>query len=435
MDTLILENVRCFGERQEIPLAPLTVLVGENSTGKSTFMAALRIAWDLGAGRSAIDFNQDPLRLGAYEQLASYRGGRAGRAKSFTIGQETSPRRIRTRTAARLRVEGCFTAAGSQPYLSCRSLTSGPYGFAIEPEKTGAYLFSVTTPAGTQKFTPEDRELPSWLGRGFPWIELPYFLAVRSAGRTEGSGAARLAKDDMQALEEIAAYARYETSRPHAFAPVRSRPERTYDPVTDIPDPEGRHIPMVLARLLADRKGVGAELRQTLAQFGEDSGLCSAIDIHRLGKESDPFQIFVKIAGPKRNLIDIGYGVSQILPILVEILTSERGATFLIQQPEVHLHPRAQAALATLFARLVKERGCRLVVETHSDYFIDRLKVDLRNRNIASPSEIALLYFEPTAAGTQIHRIALDPLGNIVAAPPSYRRFFLEEERRYFGGA
>lgn len=133
---------------------------------------------------------------------------------------------------------------------------------------------------------------------------------------------------------------------------------------------------MVLARLLEDDKGRGADLREALTEFGRASGLFTEVAVRHLGRDSDsnPFQIMVHGRGPRRNLIDVGYGVSQILPILVEVLTQPTGSTFLIQQPEVHLHPRAQAALATLFARLVKERRCRLVVETHSDHFVDRLR-------------------------------------------------------------
>ena len=113
MNKLILENVRSLGDRQEIPLAPLTMLVGENSSGKSTFLAATRIAWDLGEGRRVVDFNEDPFRLGAYEQIATYRGGRAGRAKSFSIGQEIRQRRRGRKSPVAVRVEGCFVQIGS----------------------------------------------------------------------------------------------------------------------------------------------------------------------------------------------------------------------------------------------------------------------------------------------------------------------------------
>ncbi|MEE8451671.1 MAG: AAA family ATPase, partial [Thermoguttaceae bacterium] len=60
MDTLILEDVRCFHERHELPLAPLTILVGENSTGKSTILAATRLAWDISNGNLAPDFAEEP---------------------------------------------------------------------------------------------------------------------------------------------------------------------------------------------------------------------------------------------------------------------------------------------------------------------------------------------------------------------------------------
>ena len=64
MDRIFFENIRCFTNRQDVPLAPLTVLVGENSSGKSTFLALVRLAWDLVEGRySLLDFNEEPFLL------------------------------------------------------------------------------------------------------------------------------------------------------------------------------------------------------------------------------------------------------------------------------------------------------------------------------------------------------------------------------------
>ena len=85
--------------------------------------------------------------------------------------------------------------------------------------------------------------------------------------------------------------------------------------------------------------------------------------------------------GRKRNLIDVGYGVSQVLPLLVELLPILSGASlFLLQQPEVHLHPSAQAALGSLFCTTVRASGRQLIVETHSEYIIDRIRMDIRDR-------------------------------------------------------
>ncbi|HEV3201744.1 MAG TPA: hypothetical protein VGZ73_27795 [Bryobacteraceae bacterium] len=84
---LQFEGIRCFSEPQDAVVSPLTLLVGENSSGKSTFLALCQIASSITNGYAQeFPFNQPPFLLGAYDQIASYRGGRAGRAKSFSIG-------------------------------------------------------------------------------------------------------------------------------------------------------------------------------------------------------------------------------------------------------------------------------------------------------------------------------------------------------------
>jgi hypothetical protein len=435
MDKLIIENVRCFATRQEVPLAPLTVLVGENSSGKSTFLAAVRIAWDIATTWGAADFNEDPFRLGAYEQIATYRGGRAGRAKSLVIGQEVKLESRRT-GPAKVRVEGHFVQYAAQPFLSCVCLEVN-HEYQIKLKGTPETPPTVTLSSGADTWelphTQTEPSVSSAWPLQFVLLSLELERTGLRPGRTGRSSVPRSILDD--AIEITSRMRPGREERPYAFAPVRSRPQRTYDPIRDEPDPEGQHIPMVLARLLAEPTTSGADLRQALIEFGEASGLFSEVAVHRLGKSSDPFQIMVRSNGPRRNLIDVGYGVSQILPILVEIATQRDGTTFLIQQPEVHLHPRAQAALATVFARLIKERRCRLVVETHSDYFIDRLRMDIRDAQGLKLQDVSLLYFDREDSGTIIHPIGIDTRGNIVDAPPSYRRFFLEEERRFFGAS
>jgi predicted ATPase len=436
MDKLIIENVRCFGTRQEIPLAPLTVLVGENSSGKSTLLAATRIAWDIVVGRGAADFNEDPFRLGAFEQIAAFRGGRAARAKSFLIGQEVRRAGRASSEAVKVRVEGHFVQYASQPYLSCLCLEVNPkYRVKLEGTPETPPTVTVSTETDTWELPHESIELP--VGPGSPVTLNLLRLDLERARYRPGRRGRRSVPDWIldDAITITSWLSPFRQPRPYAFAPVRSRPQRTYDPIRDEPDPEGQHVPMVLARLLAEPKKRGADLRQALVEFGDASGLFSEVAIHRLGKASEPFQIMVRSNGPRRNLIDVGYGISQILPILVEIATHPAKTTFLIQQPEVHLHPRAQAALATVFAQLIKERQCQLVVETHSDYFIDRLRMDIRDEQGLDRQDISLLYFDREDAGTTIYPIEIDRRGNIVNPPPNYRRFFLEEEHRFFGAS
>src|ERR1022692_1718928 len=83
---LQFEGIRCFAEPQDAVIRPITLLVGENSSGKTTFLALYRIADAIATGSVRNPpFNADPFWLGAYDQIASYRGGRIGRAKSFSL--------------------------------------------------------------------------------------------------------------------------------------------------------------------------------------------------------------------------------------------------------------------------------------------------------------------------------------------------------------
>ena len=177
-------------------------------------------------------------------------------------------------------------------------------------------------------------------------------------------------------------------------------------------------------------------LRKALERFGREAGLFDEITVKPLGKRgSEPFQMHVRkfgrrAKGPLRNLVDVGYGVSQALPVITELFRDERTPMFLLQQPEVHLHPSAQAALGTLFCQVADWRR-QLVVETHSDHLLDRVRMDVRDRvGKLQPEDVSILFFEREDLDVQIHSLRLDAEGNVVGAPPGYRRFFMEESRR-----
>ena len=227
-------------------------------------------------------------------------------------------------------------------------------------------------------------------------------------------------------------------------APLRSKPKRTYDPVRETASPEGAHTPMLMMRLDRTDKRHWDSLRDELVAFGSESGLFSDIKVRGYGKQmSDPFQLQVKVrSGPHANIMDVGYGISQSLPILVDIMADEPvrgrrrrsadGRTFLLQQPEVHLHPRGQAQLANLFIEAYRKRGSRFLIETHSDYIVDRVRISVR-QGLLKPEDISILYFEPNGRAANIHNMSLDKDGNLQDAPPGYRDFFLKETDQLLG--
>ena len=103
---------------------------------------------------------------------------------------------------------------------------------------------------------------------------------------------------------------------------------------------------------------------------------------------------------------------------------------FLFQQPEVHLHPSAQAALGSLFCETASS-GRQLIIETHSDYIMDRILLDIRDKRTDLKSDdVSILYFEREDQDVSIYSIRLDEEGNVLDTPEGYRRFFKDELNR-----
>ena len=190
---------------------------------------------------------------------------------------------------------------------------------------------------------------------------------------------------------------------------------------------------MLMMRLDRTDKSGWTVLHEDLVAFGKASGMFSDIAVKRHGRQmSDPFQLQVKVRTSSRaNIMDVGYGVSQSLPILVDVYNHE-GCTFLLQQPEVHLHPRAQAELASLFVASYRKGGNHFMIETHSDYIIDRIRIMAKNK-VVNPNDVSILYFAPQRNAVKIHNISLNANGDLENVPDGYRDFFIRESDRLLG--
>lgn len=449
MDTLILEDFRCFADRHEVPIRPLTLLVGENSTGKTSFLAAVRAAHDA-RSRTLPDFNEDPFQLGSYDQIANYRGDQHP-VSSFKIGHTFKPQMesltnftavalphladnlidISHMDGAVFRFVAQLAARDGQPIVSSLSIMEGDYDLRLDMEQSGSVKISFFS---RKRIMFEQQVSKVSLGQLSQGASDIWFM-LRMATASD-----LVRESDMNRAEAVQLSVLVNSSlfggdpRPHALAPIRSRPRRTYDPMVETKDPEGSHIPAWLARTYGDVEFKNRMFKNILDEFGVESGLYDSLTIRKFGHTgSEPFQVEVRLASDdrERNLIDVGYGVSQAIPIIADALSTETGTTLLIQQPEVHLHPRAQAAMGSFFVQLAASEHNRLVVETHSDYLVDRVRMDVREGKIKA-SDVVILYFEQGSQGVGIHPITIDAMGNLENTPASYGGFFLEEQRRFF---
>lgn len=119
------------------------------------------------------------------------------------------------------------------------------------------------------------------------------------------------------------------------------------------------------------------------------------------------------------SLLDVGFGVSQLLPILVADLQLPKGSTLIISQPEMHLHPSVQASLANYFIAKVNDEKKNYILETHSEYLIHRLRKNIV-RNVLKQDDIKTFYFENSMDGSIIHDIEFTPKGAIKNAPKGF---------------
>lgn len=423
-------------------LAPLTLLVGDNSTGKTSFLAMIRALWNRPVVVGDTSFKGPINDLGSFDEIAHYRRGRGGRTDCFKAGFEfeaaTEPRKKRS-------VSVTFGDVGTVAFPVKTRLSSDEDRVWIEVARQlpgRSWQLSVGTEQGEWSFDigpTNPSEYP------MPLVSLSFLLIPHNPLAGNGndqleSGVAKMSDNDWHSLRELADADCFHDYRPgslYASAPVRSRPCRTYDPSNAARDPEGGHASSLLAHLsLQASSAQWKNMKEQLQTFGKDSGLFDEIEIRRLGaRSSDPFQLQVRkfgtsAKGPMRNMIDVGYGVSQVLPVLVELFREDGATAFLLQQPEVHLHPSAQAALGTLFCRAAAA-GRKLVVETHSDHLMDRVRMDVRDGTTdLQPEDVSILFFERRNLGVRIHSLRVDSEGNILDAPSSYRRFFMTEMYR-----
>ncbi len=101
------------------------------------------------------------------------------------------------------------------------------------------------------------------------------------------------------------------------------------------------------------------------------------------------------------NIADVGIGVSQVLPILVALIAAQDGQIVYVEQPELHLHPRAQVVMAELLAEAAN-RGVRVIVETHSSLLLLTVQTLVAEEKIKN-TDVALHWFARDAKGaTQV---------------------------------
>jgi predicted ATPase len=444
-------DFRCFGASTPVEIRPITLLVGENSAGKTSFLAGLRFLLESFSRGARNPFNRDPYFLGGFGQIARYKGGRGGRAKDFSMSVQIMPS-VNGRSRS-IPQDGAihrftFLRGAPQPDLHRYQFSANEMDLDLLLDDAAAELTitrdrrsnaPISFGEGRRPTTLMLREDISYIS--YMVEELGYRLETEP----------RRGSPDEKDLEHLRAEltpkifpafrrafrdsSEVLSQNVFASAPVRTQPLRVYTPSDLLPSSEGSHVPLELSRAKARDPVRWAAIREGLVSFGQNSGLFTDIDIRQLGKSDiDPFQVMVRINGPSMNLADVGYGISQVLPIVYQVQHALRHGTYLLQQPEVHLHPRAQAELGSLLVTMAAVKGNRptFVVETHSDYLVDRVRIEVAAGKI-SPNDVTIVFFQKGQHGSTADNLFLNDQGEIKDVPDEFRAFFIEEHGRLLG--
>jgi hypothetical protein len=442
-DYLFIDNFRGFTDTC-IPITDVNFLVGENSTGKTSVLGLLKLFGNTEFLSPTLqpqsDFADKHVTFGYFSDMVS---AHASDRSRFHVGFIAVRRPVKgwPPTAAWLCT---FVEDKGLPRLSNLTFYQGSGKVTIQftskrIKYTGEKLAEPLAPelistnfSGAWKqehITPKLKynTLEERLGfRG----RMPIFFVV-----SQVRGAVDAALENNRTDKKAARFHPPDLWTSSALvwlAPIRTEPSRTYDSLTREFSPEGTHTPYLIQTTLKSKNA--RKFRDFIQRVGNNSGLFEDVDIKPFGRDpTSPFEVDILLDNKAFNLRSVGYGVSQALPVLVELLDRPHGAWFAIQQPEVHLHPRAQAALGDVFFQMATTEHKRLLVETHSDFIIDRFRMNYRKTKGEKP-ESQILFFERREKHNTATALPISDTGELPEEQPSsYRDFFILEELRLLG--
>lgn len=215
------------------------------------------------------------------------------------------------------------------------------------------------------------------------------------------------------------------------LGPLREHPKRSYIWAGESPVDVGRKGELAIPALLASRNfektisSIGRRRKFTveerIASWLKEFGLISSFSLKPIAVNRKDYEVRVKKteSSPEVLITDVGFGVSQILPVLTLCYYVEEGSIILLEQPEIHLHPFVQSALADVLIDVVNNRDIQVIVESHSEHLLRRLQRRVAEEKIL-PKDIALYFCEMKGSESGIKKLELDLFGNISNWPAGF---------------
>jgi predicted ATPase len=429
---LTLERFKSWREIPEMRLAPITGLFGSNSSGKSSILqwflllkqtveSADRVQplnlgderglVELGTFRDIVFNHEKPgqiawsasWKLPETMQVLDPTGG--PNKILFQDGELNHSCTIKETPSERIVVEQFAYRFAARDFQYRRKRDQESYDLTVEPSNN----FEFKRARGRAWPLPAPVKC-----YGFPDQVDSYFV---NAG---------FLPDFQLALEQA-------FSRLFYLGPLREYPRRQYTWGGAQPADMGRRGERVIDAILASRergekirRGHGKKRRtveEYTADWLRDLGLIASFDVKPVAKGSNLYQAHVRRTTSSSSVLltDVGFGVSQILPVIVLCYYVPEGSTVILEQPEIHLHPSVQAGLADAFIDAIKVRKLQIIIESHSEHLLLRLQRRIAEATL-SPEQVALYFcdYVDDAAESRLVPLDVDAFGTIQNWPTDF---------------
>lgn len=266
--------------------------------------------------------------------------------------------------------EMAYTFAGNQFYMKKQEKDKYEYALSAKSDNKRKIFFKRT------------------MGRGWPLPEPVKFYGFPDQVRTYYQNAGFLF--DMQLKLEM------NLSNIYYLGPLREHPQRQYTWIGTQPNDMGRKGERYVDAILASRgrgykdkillkKGMKKlSLEEYVAWWLKEINVIHSFTVEELKAGSNMYQVKVRKNEKSTPVLitDVGFGVSQILPIITLCYYAPENSTVIIEQPEIHLHPSVQSYLADIFIDAIKKRNIQLIIESHSEHLLRRLQLRIAENKI-----------------------------------------------------
>ena len=415
--SLSLRNFRGFKQLDHVTLAPLTFLVGPNSSGKSSLFDALLLITQSKFSPDHVG-TQIPNWIGPLVDLGSFKDAvyKHDDSLSIEIGVETSP-------LFGVRESYSFGKVVDQPMrviYRLRAAHKDPIGRLSQVQ----IIDSQTDEKLTLKYQ-KHKVTMELLGQKLPFTSplsrrlrrsIPLSLE-RSIHKTiqlmmeAHSGQIRGRKSAWQRIQRFVSLDRFKAllRESERVSSGRAAPRRWYslaESEVRSRGTENRRVfdavePSMLAESQYFRRLRKEKKRQTVASVLKSLEIGNQLRDVKLSPYHLGINIKDSVTGVTSSLMDVGYGASQVIPVLRACLSGAAGPLY-IEQPEIHLHPKAHGTLTDLICDTSRYR--QVVVETHSVHMINRARI-LVARGLLPPSHVTVNYIERNKTGSRIYNI------------------------------